>query len=595
MLLQQLNSLGSPLSQQQITSLQQATANMSATELSWVSGYLAGLAQGAGSNAVAAPPASSAVLTVLYGSQTGNAKGVATAVASAATAKGLTVNLVSMADYKTKALKQETHMLVIVSTNGEGEPPDDAEQLHSFLASKRAPKLESLEYAVLGLGDTSYEFYCQTAIDFDQRLAALGAQAIIERRDCDVDYEADVATWQEYAIELLSKNLATATTAGGAAPVAAIGASSQYSKQNPLSATLLASAKITARGANRDVRHVEISLEDSGLTYQPGDALGVWFDNDPELVKELIELVCLTPEHQVSVGEQTMSLGKALIEHFELTQLHPGFVENYAKASEQAQLLELIGDKTALREYIADRQVIDVVRQYPASITSEMLFAALRKLTPRLYSIASSMSEVEEEVHLTVAVVEYDAFEQPHQGAASSYLAHRLEEGAAVRVFVEHNDNFRLPSDDLGVIMIGPGTGIAPFRAFLQQRDNDQSSGKNWLFFGNQHFTEDFLYQTELQDFKNRGVLNKIDLAFSRDQEHKIYVQDRIKQQGAELFEWLEQGASVYVCGDGSKMAKDVHQALLEVIEQHGAKSSEQAQEYLADLRNNKRYQKDVY
>ncbi|NRA83232.1 MAG: assimilatory sulfite reductase (NADPH) flavoprotein subunit [Gammaproteobacteria bacterium] len=593
MLLQQLSTLGSPLSQQQVTSLQQATAKMSPVELSWVSGYLAGLAQSNSAGAAVATPSPSATLTVLYGSQTGNAKGVATQVANAATEQGISVNLVSMANYKTKSLKQETHLLIVVSTHGEGEAPDDAIQLHQFLASKRAPKLESLQYAVLGLGDTSYEFYCQTAIDFDQRLAALGAQSIIERQDCDVDYDDDVAKWQTSILESVATALAQSTNVvvDSVAPVA----SSQYSKQNPLSATLLASTKITARGANRDVRHVEISLADSGLTYQPGDALGVWFDNDSELVNELIELVGLDAQEQVNVNDQTITLAQALTESFELTQLHPGFVTSFAQATGHGELAAIGDDKAGVREFIANRQVIDVVRQYRGALTSEQLLAALRKLTPRLYSIASSASEVEEEVHLTVAVVEYQAFDHQHQGAASSFLAHRLDEDASVRVFVEPNDNFRLPSEDKSVIMIGPGTGIAPFRAFLQQRDNDGASGQNWLFFGNQHFTDDFLYQTELQDFKERGVLNRIDLAFSRDQEHKIYVQDRIKEQGQDLYQWLEQGASLYVCGDGSKMAKDVHQALLEVIEQYGNKSTEQAQEYLIELRDSKRYQKDVY
>ena len=593
MLLQQLSTLGSPLSQQQVTSLQQATANMSPIELSWVSGYLAGLAQSNSAGAAVATSSPSATLTVLYGSQTGNAKGVATQVANAATEQGISVNLVSMANYKAKSLKQETHLLIVVSTHGEGEAPDDAIQLHQFLASKRAPKLESLQYAVLGLGDTSYEFYCQTAIDFDQRLAALGAQSIIERQDCDVDYDDDVAKWQTSILESVATALAQSTNVvvDSVAPVA----SSQYSKQNPLSATLLASTKITARGANRDVRHVEISLADSGLTYQPGDALGVWFDNDSELVNELIELVGLDAQEQVNVNDQTITLAQALTESFELTQLHPGFVTSYAQATGHGELAAIGDDKAGVREFIANRQVIDVVRQYRGALTSEQLLAALRKLTPRLYSIASSASEVEEEVHLTVAVVEYQAFDHQHQGAASSFLAHRLDEDASVRVFVEPNDNFRLPSEDKSVIMIGPGTGIAPFSAFLQKRDNDGGSGQNWLFFGNQHFTDDFLYQTELQDFKERGVLNRIDLAFSRDQEHKIYVQDRIKEQGQDLYQWLEQGASLYVCGDGSKMAKDVHQALLEVIEQYGNKSTEQAQEYLIELRDSKRYQKDVY
>ena len=594
MLLQQLSSLSSPLSDQQVTSLQQATANMSAVELSWVSGYLAGLAQSSDQSAIVAAPVPSATLTVLYGSQTGNAKGVAKQVAEAATAQGINVSLVSMADYKTKALKDETHLLVIVSTHGEGEAPDDAEQLHQFLASKRAPKLAGLEFAVLGLGDTSYEFYCQTAIDFELRLSALGAKSILDRRDCDVDYDSDVLAWQGQIIELLNETLsqpvaATAVSAGVATTT------SQYSKQNPLSATLLASNKITGRGANKDVRHIEISLEDSGLSYQPGDALGVWFDNDPILVNELIELVGLQAEQLVNVNDQEISLAQALIQHYELTQLHPGFVSTYGEATAQSNLVELGTDKAVMREYIANHQVIDVIRQNRGSLSSEQLLAALRKLTPRLYSIASSVSEVDEEVHLTVAVVEYDAFDKAHQGAASSYLSHRLAEGDTLRVFVEHNDNFRLPSADKSVIMIGPGTGIAPFRSFLQQRDNDDASGQNWLFFGNQHFTDDFLYQTELQDFQKRGVLNRIDLAFSRDQAHKVYVQDRIKEQGKDLYQWLEDGASLYICGDGNQMAKDVHQALVEAIELHGNKTNEQAQQYLTQLKTDKRYQKDVY
>ena len=321
----------------------------------------------------------------------------------------------------------------------------------------------------------------------------------------------------------------------------------------------------------------------------------MWFDNDPILVNELIELVGLQAEQLVNVNDQEISLAQALIQHYELTQLHPGFVSTYGEATAQSNLVELGTDKAVMREYIANRQVIDVIRQNRGSLSSEQLLAALRKLTPRLYSIASSVSEVDEEVHLTVAVVEYDAFDKAHQGAASSYLSHRLAEGDTLRVFVEHNDNFRLPSADKSVIMIGPGTGIAPFRSFLQQRDNDDASGQNWLFFGNQHFTDDFLYQTELQDFQKRGVLNRIDLAFSRDQAHKVYVQDRIKEQGKDLYQWLEDGASLYICGDGNQMAKDVHQALVEAIELHGNKTNEQAQQYLTQLKTDKRYQKDVY
>ena len=594
MSLQQLNSLSSPLSQQQVDSLKQLTASMSAVELSWVSGYLAGISQG-GNVAASTDSASAGKLTVLYGSQTGNAKGVAGEVAAKATELGINVDLVSMSNYKAKQLKSETHLLVVVSTNGEGEPPDDAIQLHEFLGGKRAPKLDNLSYSVLGLGDTSYEFFCQTAIDFDERLAALGAKSVVARQDCDVDYDDDVASWTTQALAAVQETLSAASSSTVVASVGIGATSSQFTKKNPFKATLLANPKITGRGANKDVRHIEISLEESGLTYQPGDALGVWFDNDPALARELLSLVSIDSSSEVTVNDKRVTIESALIEHFELTQLHPGFVSAYAAASNNDELIALSEDKDATREFIGNRQIIDVVRQYPAAITAEQLVDGLRKLTPRLYSIASAMSEVEEEVHLTVAVVDYQAHGHQHQGAASSYLAHRLEEDSQVRVFVEHNDNFRLPAPEQSTIMIGPGTGIAPFRAFLQERDNVDASGENWLFFGNQHFTDDFLYQVELQDFKERGVLNRIDLAFSRDQEQKIYVQQRIVEQGSDVYQWLENGASVYVCGDGSQMAKDVHQALLTVIQTHGGKTPEQANEYLINLRDTKRYQKDVY
>jgi len=593
MLIQQLNSLTSPLSTQQVDSLKQLTSAMSAVELSWVSGYLAGISQSAG-GAVAPTSSPAGKLTVLFGSQTGNSKGVANEVALAAKAQGIEVELVSMANYKTKQLKIETHLLVVVSTHGEGEAPDDAITLHQFLASKRAPKLDGLSYSVLGLGDSSYEFFCQTAVDFDQRLAALGATAMVPRQDCDVDYDDDALAWQEKTLAIVKETLAAS------APVTAtfspaIGGESQYTKKKPFKATLLANGKITGRDANKDVRHIEISLEDSGIAYQAGDALGVWFDNDSALVSELLALVSLDGGQEIALNGEQVTLTKALAESFELTQLHPGFVSAYGAATEQAELVTLSEDKAAVREFIQNRQVIDVIRQYPAAIEAGALIAALRKLTPRLYSIASAMNEVEDEVHLTVAVVEYDAFDKQHQGAASSFLAHRVTEDSEVRVFVEHNDNFRLPAGDKPVIMVGPGTGIAPFRAFLQQRDNDGSTGENWLFFGNQHFTDDFLYQTELQDFKDRGVLNRIDLAFSRDQQDKVYVQHKVKQQGKALYQWLENGASLYICGDGNQMAKDVEQAFIELIIEHGEKTEQQAQDYLIALRDAKRFQKDVY
>ncbi|MBP7547527.1 MAG: sulfite reductase [NADPH] flavoprotein alpha-component, partial [Corallincola sp.] len=343
-------------------------------------------------------------------------------------------------------------------------------------------------------------------------------------------------------------------------------------------------------------RHIEIDLAGSDLSYQPGDALGVWFDNDGAMVDELLALTGLDGGSSVSVDGNSLSLRDALIRDYELTQLTPGFVKGYAEAGNIAALLELQADPAALRGYIGERQVIDVVREHPAKVSSEQLLAALRRLAPRLYSIASSQAEVGEEVHLTLAVVRYDAFGHEHLGGASGFLAERLAEGGEVRVFVEHNDNFRLPADDsTPIIMVGPGTGIAPFRAFMQERDARGASGDNWLFFGNPSFTEDFLYQVEWQGWKKSGLLTRIDLAWSRDQKDKIYVQQRLREQGAEVWGWLERGAHVYVCGDASRMAKDVQDALLEIIVSHGGKSQEDAEEYLNELRRAKRYQRDVY
>jgi len=371
---------------------------------------------------------------------------------------------------------------------------------------------------------------------------------------------------------------------------------SSYSKQQPFSAELYTNQKITGRDSTKDVRHIEISLAGSGLSYQPGDALGVYFSNDPALVRELLLLTGIAADTPVELAGQRLTVSQALTDELELTQSYPAFVDKYAKASSSEVLLALVADKVALRAYLADRQIIDIVREHPALINAQQLIEALRKQQPRLYSIASSQAEVEEEVHLTVGVVRYNAFGQPHLGGASGFLAERLAEGGSIKVFVESNNNFRLPeNDDTPVIMIGPGTGIAPFRAFLQERDARGASGKNWLFFGNPHFTQDFLYQVELQNYLKQGLLSKLDVAFSRDTAEKVYVQHKLLKQAAELWQWLEQGAHLYICGDGARMAKDVHQALLTIIQQQGGKDEAAAQQYLDQLRVAKRYQKDVY
>jgi sulfite reductase (NADPH) flavoprotein alpha-component len=596
----QATGLAAGLNENQWTQIHQATASLNPQQLTWLSGYLAGMAQTGQSTVLAQPDSSYAKsLTILYGSQTGNAKSVAQEFKAKLDALNIPATIVSMADYKQKQLKTESYVVIIVSTHGIGEAPDDAVALHSFLAGKKAPKLNDLNFAVLGLGDTSYEFFCQTAKDFDKRLQDLGATRITDRVDCDVDYDADVAAWfdtitHQVKDELSAKSSQSVIPSLNAHPSAAV--ASQYTKKLPYTATLLESQKITGRDSVKDIRHIEISLENSGIQYRPGDALGVWFKNDINLVDELTALLGLQGDTSVNWSGDDYNFNDALINKLELTQSYPTFVTKYAKYANNIELNALLDDKSVLREYLSQRQIIDVVRQYPAKLNAQQFVDTLRMMTPRLYSIASSQAEVDDEVHLTVALVEYDAHGYAHQGGASSFLSTRLDEGAEVNVFVEKNDNFRLPDDgNTPVIMIGPGTGIAPFRAFMQQREAEEASGENWLFFGNPNYTQDFLYQTEWQRFVKDGVLNKVSLAFSRDQEQKIYVQHRMLEQGAEIYRWLEQGAHIYVCGDANHMAKDVQDALVQIVIKHGAKSDEQAEQYISDLRRAKRYQKDVY
>jgi sulfite reductase (NADPH) flavoprotein alpha-component len=596
----QATGLAAGLNENQWSQINQATAALNPQQLTWMSGYLAGLAQTAQPNVSAQQDVVPAkFLTILYGSQTGNSKSVAEEFKAKLDAINIPAKLFSMADYKLKQLKIESHVVVIVSTHGIGEAPDDAVSLHSFLVGKKAPKLDNLNFAVLGLGDTSYEFFCQTAKDFDKRLQDLGAVRIADRVDCDVDHDSEVAAWFETIIHQVKDDL-SAISARSLAPSldtdTSVKAVSQYTKKAPYTATLLESLKITGRDSVKDIRHIEISLEDSGIQYRPGDSLGVWFKNDVSLVDSLTNLLDVDSDVSVNWSGETLSFNDVLVNKVELTQSYPTFANKYAGYADKVELNALLDDKSVLREYLSQRQIIDVVRQFPAKITAQQFVDTLRSMTPRLYSIASSQAEVEDEVHLTVALVEYDAHGHTHQGGASSFLSTRLEEGGEVGIFVEKNDNFRLPNDgNVPVIMIGPGTGIAPFRAFMQQREAEEASGENWLFFGNPNYTQDFLYQTEWQRFVKDGVLNKVSLAFSRDQEEKIYVQHRMLEQGAELYQWLEQGAHIYVCGDANHMAKDVQDALVQIVIKHGAKSEEQAEQYISDLRRVKRYQKDVY
>ncbi|RUO22904.1 assimilatory sulfite reductase (NADPH) flavoprotein subunit [Aliidiomarina minuta] len=586
-----------PLNQTQQQQMNALLGSLDTVQRAWVHGYIAAtLSVTSELNAVPAAASEEPQVTVLYGSQTGNSRHLAEQLAERCNSLAVQTRVLDMADYKNRDLKKESHLILVTSTYGEGEPPENAISLYNFLYSKKAPSLKSLNFAVLGLGDSSYEFFCKTALDFHAQLEQLGAQSLLPCVELDVDYETAAEEWEERVSQLLQERCVDVVKGNHPPAVVTPTPLTTYNKKNPYSAELYTHQRITGRRSSKDIRHVELALGDSGLTYQPGDSLGVYFKNDQELVEELLELTAVKPDAEVTLDGKTLSIVDAIKEHKEITQAYPGFVEFYARQGGIEQLNSLLEDKKQLHSYLQSRQIIDIVREHPFPLPAQALVDGLRKLQPRLYSIASSQKEVEDEVHLTVAVVRYEAFGVSHTGGASGFLADRITAGDQVRIYVEENKNFRLPEeDDSDVIMIGPGTGIAPFRAFLQEREQRKAKGKNWLFFGNPHFTEDFLYQVEWQGYLKNGLLTRIDLAFSRDQEDKLYVQHRLREQGKEVYAWLQRGAYLYICGDGQRMAKDVEAELISIVQQYGNKTDTEASDYLQQLKQQKRYQKDVY
>ncbi|WP_369310145.1 NADPH-dependent assimilatory sulfite reductase flavoprotein subunit [Providencia rettgeri] len=588
-----------PISTEQLTRLQTVVDDFSSHQLAWLSGYLWGRVNQTTDVSASAPVAVQETVTIISASQTGNARRLSEQLRERLVGEKINVNLVNAGDYKFKQINQEKVLIIVASTQGEGEPAEEAVALYKYLFSKKAPDLSQTQYAVFALGDSSYEKFCQAGKDFDSQLALLGAKPLFERVDADVEYHAVANEWIDNLTTILKERVPAQSESqllsGQEGSINEIH-SSPYSKTAPLTASLLTNQKITSRDSQKDVRHIEIDLGDSGLRYQPGDALGVWFDNDPALVDELVALLWLKGDEDVFIGTQRHSLRDALIYQLELTQNTPVIVEKYAQLSKDDALLSLISDKSAMLHYAQNTPIVDMVRQAASQPSAQEFIDLLRPLTPRLYSISSSQSETEDEVHVTVGVVRYDIDGRPRTGGASGFLADRLKEGDELRIFIEHNDNFRLPTDPTTpVIMIGPGTGIAPFRAFLQQRDNDGATGKNWLFFGNPHFVDDFLYQVEWQRYVKQGLLTQISLAWSRDQPQKVYVQDKLREQGEAVWQWLQDGAHIYVCGDANRMAKDVEQALLDIIGQYGNMDSEAADEFLSELRVMRRYQRDVY
>lgn len=569
----------------------------------WISGYFAGLDAGllrAGGGQISPVQAPQGrTLTILYGTETGNSRDLAKALAAAAAERGLTPKLSDLSDYKVRSLKDEQDLLFVVSTYGEGDPPQPSVGFFEFLEGPRAPKLEGVRFSVLALGDSTYEKYCEAGKRIDARLEELGATRLSPRVDCDIDYDDPAAAWSLALVDLLAADLAaSAAPSVAATPRAASASPSQHDKRNPFNATVLENIRIVGRNSTKETRHVELDISRSGLTYQPGDSLGFVATNDTRVVDEMIEATGLSADADVSVKNASLPLSQALAEKFEITIGSPRFIEQWAKLSGSKQLEALIGPDAAHArvQFLYDHHIIDIVRQFPVKgVDAESLLAGLRPLQPRLYSLASSQALVGDEAHLTVAPVRYDLHGTSRGGVGSTQIADRLDMGSTIPVYIQENPHFRLPADDVPIVMVGPGTGVAPFRAFLQEREARAAGGKSWLFFGERNFRSDFLYQIEWQKWLDEGVLSQLDVAFSRDAGAKTYVQHRMHEQGRDLYAWLEEGAHFYVCGDEKAMARDVHEALIQIIEREGGLTREGAEEYVRVLSSEHRYQRDVY
>ncbi|MES9736722.1 assimilatory sulfite reductase (NADPH) flavoprotein subunit [Peribacillus frigoritolerans] len=604
----QLQVSNSPFNQEQAELLNSLLPSLTETQKIWLSGYLTASLSVSNTSSADAPVLEaqsggktiSKEVTILYGSQTGNAQGLAENAASKLEGNGFQVTISSMSDFKVNNLKKIENLLIAVSTHGEGDPPDNTLSFHEYLHGRRAPSLDGLRYSVLALGDSSYEFFCETGKQFDKRLEELGGTRLFPRMDCDLDYDEPASEWLEGVISSLSEGQVSSAAAVPEAK-ASVGEKTSYSRTNPFKAEVLENINLNGRGSNKETHHLELSLEGSGLTFEPGDSLGIYPKNDSDLVDMLLMELDWDPEETVKVNKQgeLRQLRESLISDFEITVLTKSLIEQAAQLSGNEDLKELLkpGNEERLKEYREGRDLLDFVRDFGSWGESAQEFVSiLRKMPARLYSIASSLSAYPDEVHLTIGAVRYESHGRERKGVCSILCADRLQPGDLLPIYIQHNQNFKQPKNpDTPIIMVGPGTGIAPFRSFIQDREESEAKGKTWLFFGDQHFVTDFLYQTEWQKWLKTGVLTKMDVAFSRDTDEKVYVQDRMREQSGELYEWLQKGAAVYICGDEKNMAHDVHNTLIEIIEKEGNMSHADAQAYLEDMQQNKRYQRDVY
>lgn len=561
-------------------------------QLQCLSGYVAGFQAGATGRGAAlampsAPAAPKPQLTILYATESGNAEALAGAARKAAARMGFAAKALDMADATPEQIANPGNLLVIASTWGEGDPPQRAEPFMAALMADSAPHFPGVRYAVLALGDRAYARFCETGRVIDERLAALGAERIAPGVECDLDYEAPAKGWIDASLTAL------APPAAGAAVIHVDFARTQaaetgaFSRTRPFEAEIVERINLNSSRSSTETWHLELSLEGSGIAYEPGDSLGFLPRNDPKLVDEMLAVTSLAGDD---------NLRAALIDLHDITTLTPDQVGAYAALTEKPELAAIAADPPRTTAFIRERQLIDLLAGAPARLSPDQLLGLLRPLPPRYFSLASSRAAVGEDAHLLIAAVRWQSHGRQRNGVASVDVAERRATGERLKLFLKPNPHFRPPADpDRPIIMIGPGTGVAPFRAFLQQREADGARGRSWLFFGARQFTHDFLYQLEWQDWLASGVLSRMDVAFSRDQPEKIYVQHRMWEARRELFAWLAEGAAIYVCGDAAAMAKDVHATLLRIISDQSGRNTDDATTFLREMQQSGRYLRDVY
>ncbi|WP_343152516.1 assimilatory sulfite reductase (NADPH) flavoprotein subunit [Buchnera aphidicola] len=592
-----------PLNESEKKTLDTLSKNLSEEKKIWLSGYFWGMSKlSKNKNLDLNNPVKkdNNPITILCASQTGNAKIASKVVKEVFDSYELPSVLINVCDYKIKNINKEKLLILIISTHGEGEPPEEALLLYKFLFSKRHIDMNLVNYSVFGLGDSSYDFFCKAGKDFDNRISQLGGKKLLNRIDADVEYMELIKEWSVKLSKIIKDkffiSIKNNEEKQNFEKIDNKKIEKIFDRENPFSGVILSNKRITGRNSNKIINHIEIDLQDSKITYTPGDVLGVWYKNDCISIKNLLKILKIESTTKVFFKNKKESIFDLLREKFEITINTKKIIESYNYFAKSNALQSVLSNVIEIKKYTQNISFLEMVYQNPTRMTANELISFLRPLTPRLYSISSSQKEINDEIHITVGLLKYQINNRIYKGGASNYLINELKEEQKVSIFVQENKNFRLPSNtDTSIIMISAGTGIAPYRSFMQERENTKSKGKNWLFFGNQYFTEDFLYQIEWQRYFKNKLLTKVSLAWSRDQKEKIYVQHKIREHGLSVWEWIKSGAYIYVCGDAFNMAKEVEQTLLSIFEQYGNMNKKSAEEFLFTLRNKKRYQRDVY